>query len=75
MVRSPMLSLNFYKDLFENTNGEKVELEQMMKKLETKISDPIIQEAIFVSSSSLYNSIIDLNHISNKKEGNKSFTP
>ncbi|EJP85542.1 lantibiotic dehydratase [Bacillus cereus] len=67
MVRSPMLSLNFYKDLFENTNGEKVELEQMMKKLETKISDPIIQEAIFVSSSSLYNSIIDLNHISNKK--------
>ncbi|PGA90096.1 bacteriocin biosynthesis protein [Bacillus pseudomycoides] len=67
MVRSPILPLNFYKTLFECKKSENVELEQMMGKLESAISDPFIQEAIFVSSSSLYNSIIDLKNISNEK--------
>lgn len=74
MVRSPMLPLNFYKTLFECKKSENVELEQMMGKLESAISDPIIQEAIFISSGSLYNSIIDLKNLSNEKEGNKLST-
>lgn len=67
MVRSPILPLNFYNTLFECEKNENIELEQMMGKLESAILDPFIQEAIFVSSSSLYNSIIDLKSISNEK--------
>ncbi|MDA1668148.1 lantibiotic dehydratase [Bacillus cereus] len=67
MVRSPLLPMEFYKKTFDNSTEESVQMEESVSQIKKLAKDPLIQEAIFVSSSSLYESIVNWENITDKK--------
>lgn len=71
MVRSPLLSLNFYQDLYSNSSGKSLEYSKVVSNIKKSAKLPIIQEAILVSSKSLYHSIIDWESITDIKRDKK----
>lgn len=64
MVRSPVLPLSFYDELF----SQDLEMKTINSKLKDLAEDPFFQEAIFISSHSLYNSIINWNKVTDAKK-------
>ena len=64
MVRSSIFPLNFYENLFStDTNRESV-----MKQLKQLAKDPMIQEIIYVSSTSLYHSLKNWDDVTDPKK-------
>lgn len=65
MVRSPILPMDFYKRLFLDD----MSMESIITKIKRLSKDPFFQEAVFISSNSLYNSLRNWENITdNKKE-------
>ncbi|MGG1329662.1 lantibiotic dehydratase [Bacillus tropicus] len=71
MVRSPLLPMDFYNDIFNSSKEELLSLEETISQIKKLAKDPFVQEAIFVSSNSLYASMIDWENIDDEKRSNQ----
>lgn len=70
MVRSPLLPMDFYTKIFDSSKEES-SLEETISRVKQLAKDPFVQEAIFVSSNSLYTSMIEWENIDDKKRSNQ----
>ncbi|WP_144510537.1 lantibiotic dehydratase [Bacillus sp. FJAT-22090] len=71
MVRSPLLSLNFYHNLFSDSSDNPLDYSKVVSNIKNFSTTSFIQEAILVSSGSLYNSIANWESITDPKRDKK----
>ncbi|MED0936654.1 lantibiotic dehydratase [Bacillus mobilis] len=71
MIRTPIMPLDFYKEIFNSSLDQPLSVEKIILNIQELANDPFVQEAIMLSSYSLYQSIMQLDKIDDSKKYEK----